>query len=336
MQNKMFKKSLILITIALIIAISTFPSTTSYPKTKEENADNINFLSQYQQHGTSTNGGLLVGPYLIAKISVNFSQDVGWVHRSGRLLVFSFGPYGIGCLKLRPLSEWNDPFILYSNATGEPVSHGFWVAANWFFGKIKYSNDRILIDGWCIRIITFVDIWVMTPNATLYPVDDAYVDADQPDQNFGTAETLKITEQNETETARTYVKFNLSSIPNDVKIHFALLQFYYTDSTGWGEPKVGAYQINSSWEENNITWNNQPESSPICEHHILLSQYDPWHTEYWDLTRLVRGWKSGSIPNNGVVIKFCNPCPGDIMQRVFRSKEWNVENEKPTLIISYY
>jgi hypothetical protein len=182
----------------------------------------------------------------------------------------------------------------------------------------------------------FIDFYVLEPDLTINPVEDAYVDSYQPDQNFGEAEILEVNDHNGIETARTYVKFDLSSIPDDVKIHFALIQFYYCDSKGGDEPKIGAYQINSIWDENSITWDKQPKFSPICEHYILLSQYDPMFSEYLDITDLVRGWKSGSIPNNGVVVKFCEPCNIDITRRIFRSKEWIVENEKPALIISYY
>jgi len=185
-------------------------------------------------------------------------------------------------------------------------------------------------------MMMFIDFYYMIPDVTLIPVDDTYVDAYYPDQNFGAAEVLEVTDNNGIETARTYLKFNVFSIPSNVKIHYALLQFYYCDSEGGGEPEVGVYQVNTSWDEDTITWVKQPEFSPIYEHYNLLSQYDPLLTEYWDLTELVRGWKSGSIPNNGVVVKFCNPCQSDITQRVFRSKEWDIENEKPRLIITYY
>lgn len=333
----MFKKSLVFIIIGLLIGILIVPTSISYSKTGDLDYNNINFNQPNLQSNTSSTGGLIVGPFLIAKISANFSKDVGWVKREGRFIAFEFGPYGIGYVNLRPLGLWDeDPYHLYSNTTGETVSHRFWVGAYWFFGTVKYVDDRILINGWCFRIIMFVDFFVMEPDLTINPVDDAYVDAYHPDQNFGDSEVLEVSDHNGTETGRTYVKFDLSSIPDEVTIHYALIQFYYCDSKGGGEPKVGVYQVNTNWDEDLITWDDQPEFSQTCEHYILLSQYDPWRTEHLDITDLVRGWKSGSIPNNGVVVKFCQPCENDITRRIFRSKEWNVENERPVLKITYY
>jgi len=58
--------------------------------------------------------------------------------------------------------------------------------------------------------------------------------------------------------------------------------------------------------------------------------------EYWDVTDLVRGWNSGSIPNNGVVFRFCQPCENEVTRRIFQSKEGIVEDFRPVLTITYY
>jgi hypothetical protein len=319
----------------LFIGLLFTPTSLSKPKIKD--IDNIkSFIQPDPQYDPSSLGGLIVGPFFLAKISVNFSTDIGVIRREGRFLAFQFGPYGIGNIKMRPLSRWDKPYDLYTNTTGEPTSHRFWVGTNWFFGTVKYVDDRILVNGWCFNVVMLIDFYYMVPDLTLNPVDDTYVDMYQPDQNFGEAETLEVNDNNGTETARTYFKFNISSIPDNVKIHYALIRLYFCDSEGGGEPRMGIYQVNNSWNENTITWDSQPEFSPTCEYYNLISQYDPMWTQYWDVTDLVRDWKSGKIPNNGVVLRFCQPCENDITRRIFRSKEWSVELEKPVLTILYY
>lgn len=336
MNSSLFRKALIFGIIAIFFGMAVVPATTSYSKDRDVKVANITLVSQDTQFVPSSTGGEIVGPFYFAKISANFSTRCGRVQKSGLSIAFEFGPYGIGYVNLRPFCRWNDPIIDYSNCTGYPASHSFLIGANWFLGKVKYHDDRVLVNGFCFGIIMFRDYWYMRPNLTLCSVDDAYVDINQSDQNFGAAEVLEVTDYNGNETNRTYIKFDVSNIPDDVTVHYALLQLYCCGEDDFSEPYVGAYRVNTSWDEDTITWNDQPEFSSICEHNFPLQSIPGYWTEAptWDITELVRGWKSGNVPNNGVVIKYCNPCQNDITRRIFRSKEY-VEYE-PRLIISYY
>ena len=109
------------------------PTTISISKTEDINI-NTKYIQPDKQYNSSSTGGLIVGPFFFAKISANFSSEVGRIRREGRFIAFEFGPYGIGYINLRPLSLWKeDPYHLYTNTTGGPVSHRFWVGSNWFF-----------------------------------------------------------------------------------------------------------------------------------------------------------------------------------------------------------
>jgi hypothetical protein len=68
------------------------------------------------------------------------------------------------------------------------------------------------------------------------------------DQNIGVMNALG-------QQIRSYIYFDLSSIPTDAKIYAAALHFHLGSNLG-GELLVG--HVTSSWTESSITWNNQP------------------------------------------------------------------------------
>jgi hypothetical protein len=69
------------------------------------------------------------------------------------------------------------------------------------------------------------------------------------------------------DTTRILIYFNLSSIPEDVKIISAKLSLYNYENTSsfFGEHSGdnGGYiqRITSSWNENTVTWNTKPKST---------------------------------------------------------------------------
>jgi hypothetical protein len=277
--------------------------------------------------------GVVLGPMIIRRITANFSQEFGIVNKKDHSILFGFGPYGDGSLSLN-LFGFSGTFD--SGRIGGNRGIAIYGKVKWFFGKIEYVNDRILIDGWGINIIVILDYLVVKENLVLISSEDAYVDGLHSNQNYGTKETLKVTNHNGSDTGRSYLKFNLSSIPNDVTIFYALLSIFYCEYEGDGEPEIGVYRVNNNWDEDNINWENQPEISTKCEYSFLLPITDPIEINWIDISDLVQSWLNNDNPNHGIVLKFRNPYQNDITNRVFKSKEWDVEQEKPTLFIKYY
>jgi hypothetical protein len=208
------------------------------------------------------------------------------------------------------------------------------VGINYFFGKIQYKGDHTIIDGWCIVTVFWIDFLVIFPSLKLSPTEDSWVNARSPTQNYGTAESLEVAAANGSETARSYLKFNLSEIPSQSIINYALLQLNYYDYEGTSEPDIGAYRVDGGWDEGTITWENQPTVSPLSEYNNSLPPIEEPTSVRWDITHLGSGWIHGTIPNNGVALKFCTPSQENMAWRAFRSKEFPDETDRPVLLLS--
>jgi uncharacterized membrane protein len=100
----------------------------------------------------------------------------------------------------------------------------------------------------------------------LPPIDDAYTHQGRPDLNFGTTTTDLFMGWYQHPTVgtggaeRTWLKFDLSTLPADATIGRVLLQLYRYGSTPSGT--IGHVEVcrvdNDDWTEESITWNNSP------------------------------------------------------------------------------
>jgi len=278
--------------------------------------------------------GIIVGPFIIAKIHADFISGSGWVYttNTSRTLSFEFGPYGNGSVSLRPLIQWRRPINDYSDypdRRGDRIG----VAINHFFGTVQYNTNRTIIDGWCINVVMYIEPLIILPNAQLFSTEDSSVNALYPEQNYGTAESLEVANANGSETARSFLKFNVSGISSQSIVNYALLELDYYGYEGDGEPAVGAYRVNGGWEEENITWQNQPTVSSFYEYANELLPNDTWPLR-WDITNLGREWINGTTPNNGVALRLFTPYRDDLIRRLFRSREFPDEDARPVLLLS--
>ena len=95
-----------------------------------------------------------------------------------------------------------------------------------------------------------------TTTLTIQPdIGDAYVRNNAPDNNFGTSADLRLTNYSAGEH-RTYIKFNISSIPTDATIIEAVLGLRATATVN--PYQTYSYHVNNqTWSETDITWNTQ-------------------------------------------------------------------------------
>ena len=106
-----------------------------------------------------------------------------------------------------------------------------------------------------------------------------------------------------------------------------LYQFYSS-----GSLSIGAYQVNSEWQENTITWDNQPSSSSEAEAFSAFSTMG-WRT--WSIDDLVQGWIDGSIANHGILLKAADESTDK--EAWFSSSDYTDDATKhPKLVVSYY
>ncbi|MGH9015883.1 MAG: DUF7594 domain-containing protein, partial [Acidimicrobiia bacterium] len=105
---------------------------------------------------------------------------------------------------------------------------------------------------------------------TFVATEDSYVDATQPDANFGSSFSLRVDADPKTDLL---VKFDPAGI-GDRRILGAKLRLYNTDASNNG----GDFRrvLDSSWSEGSVTWNNAPAGDSL-----LVGRLDDVATKTW-------------------------------------------------------
>ncbi|RTL32544.1 MAG: bifunctional metallophosphatase/5'-nucleotidase [Burkholderiales bacterium] len=99
-------------------------------------------------------------------------------------------------------------------------------------------------------------------NGTFYlsPVADAQVASGKPTTNFGTGTNMYVQSSSTSiyGDERSWVKFDLSSLPAGLTVNSASLQLWDWKSTGAALPVEVRTGTSDSWTETGLTWNTQP------------------------------------------------------------------------------
>jgi len=133
------------------------------------------------------------------------------------------------------------------------------------------------------------------------PIDDTYTHAERPNIAFGTGSSVYTGWYDHTGTPgtpspnggaeRTWMKFDLSTLPADATIGRVLLWLYcYTVPSGGGHVEVHSVD-NKDWSEKDVTWNNSPGGvggvlGPVIAGPNELTEADKYYS--WDVTSYVQ------------------------------------------------
>jgi len=164
-----------------------------------------------------------------------------------------------------------------------------------------------------MRGILIIMILLMTPivcagTAKIYPTDDAYIEKENPNTNFGSALSLRVGDEPSHGTDRSYLKFDLSSL-NGKTISSAKLSIFATPSEGTAK----LYSVsNNNWNEETLTWNNKPTESNFIESKIVSNS---GRYEFNVLSYIQTSQNSFAIIEDG---------ENDLI--MFASKEYNDDN----------
>jgi hypothetical protein len=134
---------------------------------------------------------------------------------------------------------------------------------------------------------------------------------------------------------RTYIKFDLSTVPANAVVVDADLKLYHYGGPGTDDFTIGLYKVTSAWDESTITWNLQPTCSVDAEttSDITIGAIT-W--ESWDIDTLVHTWLDGSITNYGVMLKDTDEASVNSIA-YFRTSDYLVDpTKRPELVIDYY
>ena len=167
----------------------------------------------------------------------------------------------------------------------------------------------------------------------LLPSDDTYINAIQPDTNFGT-DTLFQVWANSGGNRRGLLRFDLSSIPTDAIITSATLYIYTSDSSTGVVTSV--YRVTSPWSETTATWNS-PWSIVGGDYNNLISyaSYSPNTANCMvtlNLTSLVSQWVNGTYQNYGMLL--LSTGNNHAFRYVSKEETTNLQN-RPRLSVTY-
>lgn len=142
--------------------------------------------------------------------------------------------------------------------------------------------------------------------AKLYPAADATVLEGYPTSNLGSTTDMWVGYdhcEDNGKTARSLLRFDLSTIPAGTSISSARLYLNLVDSCDIGERTHTAtvYRVSSAWSAGTVTWNNKPAYAESYGSSAIPSRTWGWYS--FDVTNLVRGWVNGSFPNYGLMVR---------------------------------
>lgn len=166
----------------------------------------------------------------------------------------------------------------------------------------------------------------------LYSSADAQVQSNAGTTNYGTTAWMNSGENNVgNETWRSFVQFNLSSVPQGSRIVSATLNLVIRVDRSSNTRTKRFYQVTSSWDEGTITWNNQPGYS--TELGSLSMGTGDSGTVAWSIdTSVIQSMVNGSTSNYGFVLVTDTPNDDDYE---FYTRDDATESNRPQLVINY-
>ncbi|UCG95907.1 MAG: DNRLRE domain-containing protein [archaeon] len=168
-------------------------------------------------------------------------------------------------------------------------------------------------------------------------LDDTNVRSDKSGDNYGTDDYVTIRDRTN-KIYRTYIKFNISSVPSGKNIDKALLCLYlYID--GSTSQSYAHHVYNHTWTELGITWNDQPcgtglDNSLECNltaEDVQTTTGTGWLC--WNVTNTVRSEYESGDGNVSVVL--VTPETGSESQDDLYSKEYATTSLRPYMNITY-
>lgn len=145
------------------------------------------------------------------------------------------------------------------------------------------------------------------------PSQDAYIAEFYPHTNFGEAPYLYVSQYDCptqicpcTDDYRSLLQFDLCSlgcnyIPPNSEIIYAYLELSIYRNEVPGDIEVCLYNVLAPWEEDSVTWCNQPPIF-LCPEYCSTVCPGNFDKLYFDVCSLVKGWYSGCCPNNGIML----------------------------------
>jgi len=169
---------------------------------------------------------------------------------------------------------------------------------------------------------------------------DAVIDSISPDQNNGNSDLFSVfawTNAGFFDIARALIEFDLSAIPPQTKIKGARLSLYWNSSGNLidqtGDNVFSIYRITQEWDENTVTWNNQPAISNL--HKVTVPKSTSPQQSYIDVdvTELIQDGINNPQVSHGFMLKLDQEFPYRLI--VLASSDCADATKRPKLVVYY-
>jgi len=166
----------------------------------------------------------------------------------------------------------------------------------------------------------------------LSPTEDSWVEAEFPNSNHGSETSLRV--KSDSRTRRSYLKFDLDSIPSGKSITSVKLYLYCTYSDYHPSVEIYVHETGNNWDEASITWHNAPAVGSFLTS-ILVNGTNQYYG--WDVTPYGQTQYSGDKILS-IVVKLLLDDPtkdNPNLARYFASKEYDCMSKDPYLEVIY-
>lgn len=158
---------------------------------------------------------------------------------------------------------------------------------------------------------------------TLEPVADSSVASGNPNNNYGTQTSMYVmgSTVDAFKNERSWLKFDLSSLPSGTAITNATLHLYCWSVQGSPLPASLHGGTTDSWTETGINWSNQPTFGSALDTQTL-SSVNSWYV--WDATSFVQNEIAGDKTVSLVVKAVTEDSPATTAPKfIFDAKEYS-------------
>ncbi len=192
---------------------------------------------------------------------------------------------------------------------------------------IPFDDDDLTILKEKIKLQPLTQ-WISIDDA------DAMVTKAFPDQNYGSELTMDVQSgvPNPGKNGRSFVRFNVSSIPAGTILYSATLRLWTTAVPG-ATRTYDVHLVTDNWSESSIIWSNQPAvAAGTTDSDTTPSS--PGATMEWDVRTDVQSWLNGEA-NNGWRISDAAEGSVTPYQTTFRTREDDDSGLVPELELEY-
>lgn len=155
-----------------------------------------------------------------------------------------------------------------------------------------------------------------------FPVEDAFVAERNPYMvmNYGSNNSMMVGQDHKGANV-SFIKFDMSSVDENVMIKSAKMRIYYSQLSG---SDFELYRVMTNWRENSITYANMPTDLRLLTDESINDTDD--RCIEFDVTGIISNYVKG-VPNEGFALK----SPNEVS--ILRTREYS---QSPELIVEYY